>query len=563
MDSSRPAVAALFGTDAAGQPVTLPDDTIVHTLAIVAKRGSGKTHAGVVMAETMLATQQRICVIDPIGVWWGLQYDRDGAAPGFPVLIIGGDHGHIPLDPTQGAAIGQLIADTDLACIIDLSATSLRDMQTFVAACIETLYRVNRRPLHVFIDEADAIAPQVVAAGSRPMFDAVDRLIRRGRVRGIGATLITQRPAVLHKNVLSQIDALFALRLAAVQDRTAIAAWVAAQADMAEADAVLGSLPSLPIGEGWLWSPGWLGPLRRVRVRQRQTFDSSRTPQLGDRVRDLRPALSLDLDAIRAMLAQYTTTPSNAAAPDAVQRTAPVIVRAGLSDAQRGTVMQLQTQLSGLSAQLRELVSAIAAIETQVQTLLTDVPAVPVAAATPPAVLPVAPVPIAQRRRPAPAATADTRLAKAERAILTILAQHGPRTKTQIAIQTGYSASGGGFSNALSALRSRGWIDGRELLTIAAAGSTALGAWHPLPTGRALLDHWLASLGRAERAILQVVVDAYPAALTRADIATRAGYAATGGGFANALGRVRTLGLITRGEPIVANAALCETNRVE
>ncbi len=52
---------------------------------------------------------------------------------------------------------------------------------------------------------------------------------------------------------------------------------------------------------------------------------------------------------------------------------------------------------------------------------------------------------------------ADARLSLAERKVLTVLAQYPQgRTKTQVALLTGYSVQGGGFGNALSALRSKG-----------------------------------------------------------------------------------------------------------
>jgi uncharacterized protein len=56
-------------------------------------------------------------------------------------------------------------------------------------------------------------------------------------------------------------------------------------------------------------------------------------------------------------------------------------------------------------------------------------------------------------------------------------------------------------------------------------------------------------LGKAERLILETLVNAYPLALSKADIAAQTGYEANGGGFNNALGRLRTLELVEgRGE---------------
>ncbi len=142
-------------------------------------------------------------------------------------------------------------------------------------------------------------------------------------------------------------------------------------------------------------------------------------------------------------------------------------------------------------------------------------------------------------------------MAGGERRILTVLAQYpGGRSKRQVAIFAGYAINGGGFNNYLSALRSKGWMEGRgDDLRITDAGLAALGSYDPLPTGRDLLDHWLRQLDKAPRLILETLAGAYPAALTKDEVAARAGYQPNGGGFNNALSRLRTLELIDgRGE---------------
>jgi hypothetical protein len=124
------------------------------------------------------------------------------------------------------------------------------------------------------------------------------------------------------------------------------------------------------------------------------------------------------------------------------------------------------------------------------------------------------------------------------------------RSKVQVAVLTGYAAAGGGFNNYLGALRSQGLIEGDgDRLTITEAGIRALGSWEPLPTGSALIDYWRSRLGKAERLILERLTQVYPGALTKEEVATKAGYEANGGGFNNALGRLRTLELVQgRGE---------------
>jgi hypothetical protein len=138
------------------------------------------------------------------------------------------------------------------------------------------------------------------------------------------------------------------------------------------------------------------------------------------------------------------------------------------------------------------------------------------------------------------------KLSSGERRILTAVAQYPQgRSKLQVAILSGYAPNGGGFNNYLGALRTRAFIQGSgDRLTITEAGIEALGSWEPLPTGSALIDYWSGRLGKAERLILEALTQVYPDALTKEEVAAKAGYEANGGGFNNALGRLRTLELV-------------------
>lgn len=120
-----------------------------------------------------------------------------------------------------------------------------------------------------------------------------------------------------------------------------------------------------------------------------------------------------------------------------------------------------------------------------------------------------------------------------------------------------YAVNGGGFNNALGSLRTKGFIEGSEgLLQITHAGVAGLGHYEPLPTGDALLQHWLPNLSKAERGALTVLTEAYPDGVSKEEVARRTGYEPNGGGFNNALGRLRTLELIEgRGEALRASSA--------
>jgi hypothetical protein len=82
----------------------LPLDAVTQTLIVYGGKGMGKTNFGSVFAEEMYAAGLRFSVIAPMGVWWGLQHGSTRNTPGLEVLLLGGIHGDLPIEPTAGEA---------------------------------------------------------------------------------------------------------------------------------------------------------------------------------------------------------------------------------------------------------------------------------------------------------------------------------------------------------------------------------------------------------------------------------------------------------------------------
>ena len=171
----------------------------------------------------------------------------------------------------------------------------------FMTDFLQTLYARNKAALHLIVDEADEICPQNPMPEERRLSGAFDKIVRRGRIKGFRPLMITQRPAVLHKNVLSQVGTLVALKLTSPQDRKAIEDWVKGNADTETAKGVMQSLPGLQRGDGWIWSPA-AGVLERVTFPPITTFDSSRTPEGGEAI--VAPAMTaVDVNELRSAVA--------------------------------------------------------------------------------------------------------------------------------------------------------------------------------------------------------------------------------------------------------------------
>lgn len=250
----------------------LANDIVVHN-----------SYTALIEMEEMVERGLFVGYIDPLGIAWGIRSSADGQKAGYPVLIFGGRHGDLPLDPAAGKIVCAFVLEQRQPFILDLSLFVSVDQQClFVADFIEGFRLQSDILLHLAVDESDLFAPQFPKSQARTRsLDAMDALTRRFRSKGLGTTLITQRPAELHKSVLGQIELLLALRLLAPHDINALDDWIKRNAKSEERTQFLATLSSLPTGTAWAWSPQWLHIFELVNIRTRKTYDSSATPKVG------------------------------------------------------------------------------------------------------------------------------------------------------------------------------------------------------------------------------------------------------------------------------------------
>lgn len=547
----------VVGTDG----FTLPIEAATGTHGILATKGAGKSNAAVVMAEALWDAGVPWVAIDPKGDWYGVRSSASGTEPGLPVPVFGGRHGDIPLEPTAGSVVAALILEHRLSCVLDVSQFTKADVVRFLLAFGDYLFRHadddGAEPLHLFLEEAHEYLPQSFTGKDNvaQLVSVWQRIVKQGRFKGLGSTIVSQRSSAVNKDVLELVDTLIVLRTVGPLSRKAIQEWVRGQ-DVDEG--LLDSLPSLLDGEAWVWSPGGYRLMERIRFRRRRTFDSGATPKVGQSRRPPATLADIDLGAIKDQMAE-TIERAEAEDPKALRRrirdlerelteahsatpepviervlvTAEVVPPAAV-DAARSLVDGLGRALSGAQ-------EALAVLEGY------EPPSAPVRA-------PVArpqprPAP-ARRPVPAPSGDGSSDLTGPQRKLLTVLATYGPRSKRQLAMQAGYSSKGGGFNNPLSSLRSQGLVERGDPIVITQAGFDALGEVDPLPVGQALIDHWMGQLKGPEQKILRPLIDIWPDTMSKEDLAAVAGYDPSGGGFNNPLSRLRSLELVRRGPDI-------------
>src|SRR2546425_5150719 len=571
--------------------LALPLDAITQKFAFLGRSGAGKTYGAGKFVEELLDAGAQVVILDPIGNWYGLRLAADGKSPGIPIPIFGGDRGDIPLLHTGGALVADLVVDKGISVVLDVHHFRKHERKDFMTQFAEQLFhrkKSSRSPMHVVIEEAQVFVPQKAFKGEERLLGAMEDLCKLGRNYGIGNTLISQRPQAVNKDVLNQTGTLFVFNMTGPQERKVMEGWIVEQGvDMTE---VVKDLPSLPNGTAYVWSPQWLGKFEKVQIGEKRTYDASATPVFG-KVEKARALAPVDLAQIQeAMQSRIEKAKEND--PKELHRKIREL-RAELKTANsftstgkrkiedRAEVIKLKAELREREKQWGEAFKAQNFIIVNLQKRLLQIAHLAAATGSPqplnaPQALPptehhkkvISPVVSPPPRRPRanshdPAAeSGDPKLAGGQRKILKVLAHYPEgKPKVQVAILAGYGHRGGGFNNYLGGLRSAGYIQGDpDRLSITDAGLVALGDFEQLPTGVDLQNYWKSRLGGAQLAIFNYLVD-HPGPVSKEDLAQATGYEATGGGFNNALGRLRMLELIQGRREVQASDVLFEEVR--
>lgn len=596
--------------------ISLPLDIVTQTIAILAKRRAGKSYTMRKLVEQLLTCNQQVVMVDPKGDQWGIRSGADGKKPGYPLIIFGGEHADVPLEANAGEMVAKLVVEERVSILLDLSFFRKHEVATFMGIFLENLYRLKaqekyRTPVMLVIDEADAIAPQKPQKGEERMLGAAEDIVRRGGQRGIGCALITQRSAVLNKNVLTQAQMLVVLRTIAPQDLSAMKAWIDVHGDYHQGKTLMDSLPSLPIGDAWFWSPGWPtteGIFARTHILPIETFDSGATPKPGQKAVVPKNLADVNLDVLKEKMA---ATIEKAKADN------PVILKSRIAELEKQikkqpTVLTVKadaamgvsqwfeygkkygydkfwemktvkekdqeiTEIKKVHAMNVKFIDAVYKNMSQIHKLSemnkTDIPGISkrlipmrysdtnerpivreVMFGSPRLKMP------SQKKIdtvyfPPPQPT-DSSISGPEQRILDAIAwQHSigidEPEQTAVAFLAGYTYGGGGFNNPRGALKTKGLVEylTNNRIRLTEAGGALARVPETALTTQELHRKVLNLLPGPESKLLVSLLNIYPESMTNEELAEASGYKNGSGGFNNPKGRLRTLGLVEYPEP--------------
>jgi hypothetical protein len=557
------------------EDLSLPIDAVTQTIAILAKRRAGKSYTMRRIAEQLCKAGQQIAMVDPKGDQWGIRSSADGKSPGLPIIILGGERGDVPLEPGSGEVVAKLVVEDRVSVLLDLSLFRKHEVATFMTAFLENLYRLKAReiyrtPLMLVIDEADAVAPQKPQKGEERMLGAAEDIVRRGGQRGIGCVLVTQRSAVLNKNVLTQAQMLVALRTIAPQDLAAMDAWIQVHGEPEQRKTLMESLPSLPVGDAWFWSPGWPtvdGIFKRVHVLPIETFDSGKTPEPGERRIEPKNLADVDIDALKKQMSatierakendpaqlkreiaqlKKELTKAKAAEPKTEQKEVRVFTEKEIVGVQKieDAFNRFNQEIANFGLRVHGVGKVVEALHAKANSRTAQ------RFGSAQATSPLGPIrqplaAVSNRLQTAAPASNGSEVSGGLRRMMIALAQRPGLNKRQLGVRAGLSSTSGTFGTYLARLRSNGWIEGSESFDLTDYGREALGDYQPLPEGMELLNYWLGQLGNSGAGrMLKCLSDAYPQPMSKESLGEAAQISASSGTFGTYLAKLRTLELI-------------------
>ena len=182
-----------IGTAAGGPFSSDANMVVTGRTCVLGSSGSGKSYAVGVICEELCRNDIPFAIVDTEGEHTGLKEK-------FEAIWVGEEKdsdylwGNLDLRDLAKQA-------PDIAPLI-LDVSDLSDAREKVASFLDALYETlteRRTPYLVIIEEADKFVPQY---GQR--IPILSEVARRGRKRGLGMMICSQRPSLVDKNVLSQ-----------------------------------------------------------------------------------------------------------------------------------------------------------------------------------------------------------------------------------------------------------------------------------------------------------------------------------------------------------------------
>ncbi len=270
-------------TAAAGSPVELPVvDVLTGRSFITGKSGSGKSNTASVVIENLLDSGFPVMIVDTDGEYYGLKEE-------YEILHAGADEEcDIVVSPEHAEKIASLALEQNVPIILDVSGyleeSTADELLLKVVRQLFAKEKKLKKPFLLVVEECHEYIPE--GGGMNETGRMLIKVGKRGRKHGLGIVGISQRPADVKKDFITQCDWLCWHRLTWDNDTKVVGRILGSK----YADAV----EELGDGEAFLLTD-WDESIRRIQFHRKRTFDAGATPGLDDFERPELKSVSGDL----------------------------------------------------------------------------------------------------------------------------------------------------------------------------------------------------------------------------------------------------------------------------
>ncbi|WP_415381679.1 helicase HerA domain-containing protein [Halosimplex sp. TS25] len=274
------------GPCGSGEPGRSVDLPVVELLTgrgfITGKSGSGKSNTASVVVEKLLDNGFGMLIVDIDGEYYGLKEE-------YEILHAGADDEcDIQITVEHAEKIATLALEQNVPIILDVSSfldeEEAAELLTEVSKRLFAKAKKLKQPFLMLVEECHEWIPQKGSVGECGKM--LIKISKRGRKHGLGIVGISQRPADVKKDFITQCDWLVWHRLTWNNDTKVVSRVL----DREYAEAV----EDLDDGEAFMMND-WAEAIQRVQFHRKQTFDAGATPGLDDFERPDLKSVSDDL----------------------------------------------------------------------------------------------------------------------------------------------------------------------------------------------------------------------------------------------------------------------------
>ena len=266
-----------------GTEVELPVvDLLTGRGFVTGKSGSGKSNSASVIAEKILDRGYSLLAVDIDGEYYGLKEE-------YEILHVGADEEcDLRVGVQHAEKIAELALGQNVPIILDISSfldeSDARELLTEVTKQLFVKGKKMKQPFLMLVEEVHEYIPE--GGGIDECGRMLIKISKRGRKHGLGIVGISQRPADVKKDFITQCDWLVWHRLTWNNDTKVVSRILGSEyADEIEA---------MDDGESFLMTD-WCESIRRVQFERKRTFDAGATPGLDDFERPELKSVSGDL----------------------------------------------------------------------------------------------------------------------------------------------------------------------------------------------------------------------------------------------------------------------------